>query len=64
MDRDQFWQWIVENYNLPDDNCTLAPSMLASILDYAEELEGIEQYKFLCRMLSDIPRRIIKKVKL
>ena len=28
MDKDEFRQWIYDNYNVPGDNCTLAPAML------------------------------------
>ena len=62
MNREQFWQWIIENYNLPDNNCTMAPSLLSAILDFAEVLEGDEQYRFLCSMLPQIPDEIIKRV--
>ena len=36
MSKDEFRQWIYDNYNVPGDNCTLAPAMLDGILDYAE----------------------------
>ena len=50
MDKDEFRQWIYDNYNVPGNNCTLAPAMLDGILDYAENMEGEEQYHFLCEM--------------
>ena len=63
MNKDEFRQWIYDNYNVPGDNCTLGPTMLDAILDYAEGMEENEQYRFLCRMLVEIPRRIIRKVR-
>lgn len=38
MDKDEFRQWIYDNYNVPGNNCTLAPAMLDGILDYAENM--------------------------
>ena len=62
MDKYEFKNWIYENYNVPDDNCTMAPSMLDAILDYAEGMESEEQYEFLCEMLSSIPENILRNV--
>lgn len=38
MSKAEFRQWIYDNYNVPGNNCTLAPAMLDGILDYAEEM--------------------------
>lgn len=62
MDKQQFRQWIYDNYNVPGNNCTLAPSMLDGILDYAEGMEPDEQYNFLCIVLPDLPESIIRRV--
>lgn len=62
MSKIEFRQWIYKNYNVPENNCTLAPSMLDAILDYAEGMEEMEQYIFLCRMLPDLPDSIIRTV--
>lgn len=40
MSKAEFRQWIYDNYNVPGNNCTLAPAMLEGILDYAEEMGG------------------------
>lgn len=62
MDKQEFRQWIYDNYNVPGDNCTLAPGMLDNILDYADGMDEIAQYDFLCRMLPSLPDSIIRKV--
>lgn len=68
MNKDEFRQWIYDNYNVPSNNCTLAPQMLDNILDYAEEITGreggSEGYLFLCRMLPSLPESIIRRVEL
>lgn len=62
MDKQQFRQWIYDNYNVPDNNCTMGPAMLDNILDYAEEMESEEQYRFLCTMLTSLPESVIRTV--
>lgn len=52
--KEKFKEWLFENYNVPDDNCTLAPDMLDGILDYAEGMELEEQYDFFCKMFPSI----------
>lgn len=46
MGKDEFRNWIYENYIVPGDNCTLAPDMLDGILDYAEKLGKEDQREF------------------
>lgn len=63
MDKEEFRQWIYDNYNVPGNNCTLAPQMLDGILDYADNMEdGEEQYHFLCSMFPSLPESIIRSV--
>lgn len=62
MSKEEFKQWIYDNYNVPRDNCTLAPAMLDAILDYAEGMESEVQYDFLCTMFPSLPDNIISKV--
>lgn len=62
MDKEEFRQWIYDNYHVPGDNCTLAPAMLDGILDYAENMIGEEQYNFLCDMFPSLPESIIRTV--
>ena len=62
MSKDEFRQWIYDNYNVPGDNCTLAPAMLDGILDYAEGMEPEEQYSFLCTMFPSLPESILRRV--
>lgn len=62
MDKEEFRQWIYDNYHVPGNNCTLAPAMLDGILDYAEGMEEGEQYLFLCRMFPSLPEVIIRNV--
>lgn len=62
MSKDEFKQWIYDNYNVPGNNCTLAPQMLDSILDYAEGMEEVEQHYFLCAMFPSLPESVIRKV--
>lgn len=56
MDKEQFRQWIYDNYNVPADNCTMAPSMLDAILDYAEGMGSYEQQSYLHTMFPQIQR--------
>ena len=58
MRKTEFRQWIYDNYNVPGDNCTLAPAMLDSILDYAEGI-GPEQ---LCAMFPSLPENVLRRV--
>ena len=62
MSKDEFRQWIYDNYNVPGDNCTQAPAMLDGILDYAEGMEPEEQYSFLCTMFPSLPESILRRV--
>lgn len=63
MDKDEFRQWIYDNYHVPGNNCTLAPAMLDGILDYAGNIEGEEQYHFLCGMFHSLPEGVIRRVR-
>lgn len=62
MDCRQFRQWIYDHYNVPADNCTLAPNMLDAILEWAGHLEREQQQSFLRQMLPDIETSVIKRV--
>lgn len=68
MNIDEFRQWIYDNYNVPGNNCTLAPQMLDNILDYAEEMAdcegGAAAYMFLHRMLPSLPEKDVRRVEL
>ena len=46
MDKDEFRQWIYDNYNVPGNNCTLSPAMLDGILDYAEKCSPASRRAF------------------
>lgn len=62
MNSDEFRRWIYDNYNVPGNNCTLAPSMLDGILEWAEGLEPEEQYRFLCTVFPNLPESVIRRV--
>ena len=62
MSKDEFRQRIYDNYNVHGDNCTLAPAMLDSILDYAEGIGPEEQYIFLCAMFPSLPESVLRRV--
>lgn len=62
MSKAEFRQWIYDNYNVPGDNCTLAPAMLNGILDYAEEMGKEEQFEFFCCVLPSLPSNILLSV--
>ena len=51
---DELRDYIYENFNVPADNTTMAPSMLDAILEYAEELPDGDQAPFLMRMLTSL----------
>lgn len=62
MGKEEFEQWIYDNYNVPGNNCTLAPSMLEGILDYAEGMEEQEQFEFFCCVFPSLPSDILRAV--
>lgn len=62
MSKDEFRQWIYDNYNVPGDNCTLAPAMLDGILDYAEGKDTEQRYNFLCAMFPSLPESVLRRV--
>lgn len=64
MSKDEFRQWIYDNYNVPCDKWTLAPSMLDGILEWGESLEPKEQYRFLCMVFPRLPESVLRRVEL
>ncbi len=62
MSGNEFRQWIYDNYNVPGNNCTLAPSMLDGILEWAESMGPEEQYRFFCTVFPSLPERILRRV--
>lgn len=62
MNKEEFRQWIYDNYNVPGNNCTLAPDMLDGILDYAEEMGEQERFEFFCCVLPSLPSDILHSV--
>ena len=62
MNKEEFRQWIYDNYNVPGNNCTLAPAMLDGILDYAEGMSDKERFSFLVCTLSPLPHHILRDV--
>ena len=63
MNKKELKEWICDNYNVPDDNNTLAPDMLDGILEYAEYLEDGERFRFLSYTFPDLPASILREVK-
>lgn len=62
MNKQEFRQWIYDNYHVPGNNCTLAPGMLDGILEYAEGMGEAEQYNFFCTVFPSLPESIIRTV--
>lgn len=62
MSKNEFRQWIYDNYNVPGNNCTLAPNMLDGILDYAEEMEAQERFEFFCCVFPSFPSTVLRSV--
>lgn len=62
MNKEEFRQWIYDNYNVPGNNCTLAPAMLDGILDYAEAIGSEEQYHFFCAVFPSLPESVLRRV--
>ena len=52
MNKQQFRARLSRDYNIPDDNCTLAPHLLDAILDYAEGMDSDAQYHCLGAMFQ------------
>lgn len=48
MNRDEFMNYIAENYDIAGE----AFRLIGNILYYAERFESDEQYHFLCEMLD------------
>lgn len=62
MGKDDFRKWIYENYNVPGNNCTLAPAMLDGILDYADGMDGEQRFILFNTVFPSIPTDIIRRV--
>lgn len=64
MNKQQFRARLSRDYNIPDDNCTLAPHLLDAILDYAEGMDSDAQYNFLCAMFqyTSVEERLLQRV--
>lgn len=62
MSVDEFRQWIYDNYNVPGDNCTLAPGMLDGILEYAGRMTKEERNAFFRIVFPSLPGDVIRRV--
>lgn len=60
MDKTEFAQWIYKCYNIGSN--PMARELLENVLDYAEGMSEQEQYEYLCRMIPQVPERIIRTV--
>ena len=60
MNKTEFEQWVFENYTI-DEN-PMARELLSNVLEYAAGMERIAQHTFLCRIIPQVPRRIIRQV--
>jgi len=60
LDKAAFEQWIFKNYTI-DENA-MARELLSNVLEYAMGMNENEQYNFLCRMIPQVPERIIRQV--
>lgn len=60
MDKDEFAQWIFANYTIDYD--PMARELLENVLDYAEGMGLDEQYNYLCRMIPQVPKSVIRTV--
>lgn len=63
MNKKEMKEWIYDNYNVPDNNNTLAPDMLDGILEYATYLEDEERFRFLSYVFPDLPASILREMK-
>lgn len=64
MDKQEFNQFLVDEYMNGEETeeNQKERELISNILDKAEGMEEIEQYKFLCKMFSYVPEAIIRKV--
>ncbi len=60
MNKKEFAQWIYENYTI--DEKPMARELLENVLDEAEGMSEEEQYRYLSRMIPQVPDSIIRKV--
>ena len=51
MNKQEFRQWIVDNFHV-GDNCTMGPKLLDAVLDHAEGMDPVKQQWFLRRMFD------------
>ena len=62
MNKEEFRDWIYENYNVPGDNTTLAPDMLDGILEWAEGMSGEDRLRFFKTVFPDLPHQVLLQV--
>ena len=61
MNKYEFKKWILEEY--PSVFTThFAFELLDNLLEYAENMNENMQYKYLCRMIPQVPESIIRTV--
>lgn len=59
MNKKEFKNFVIKYCNYKTD---IELKFLNNVLDYAEGMEEIEQYNFLCAILPNIPENDIKDV--
>jgi len=60
MNRQEFEQWVFENYTINEN--PMARELLTNIFNYADGMGETEQYDFLCRMIPQVPEQMIRQV--
>lgn len=59
MNKQELYNYMIEENIIKTQK---EKELVSNILDEAEHMEEIEQYNFLCRMITNVPERILRKV--
>lgn len=64
MNKEEFYNYIVEDtmQGKETEGNRREREIINNVLDEAEGMEEMDQYNFLCRMITNIPERVIRRV--
>lgn len=62
MTREEFKEWLYENYDVGSRCDSMGPDLVDNILAWAGRLSDKEMYDFLCFMFDDVPESILRRV--
>lgn len=62
MSREEFKNWMYENYYVGSRDDSIGPDLMDNILSYAGRMSDEDMYHFLCFMFDFVPESVIRKV--